>query len=39
MTRIRVAAGVLNQTPMDWSGNRANGGSLWHSLTSIHGRH
>lgn len=22
MTRIRVAAGVLNQTPMDWAGNR-----------------
>ena len=24
MTRIRLAAAVLNQTPMDWSGNRAN---------------
>ncbi len=24
MTRIRVAAAVLNQTPMDWAGNRDN---------------
>lgn len=24
MTRIRVAAAVLNQTPLDWEGNRAN---------------
>lgn len=24
MTRIRVAAAVLNQTPLDWSGNQAN---------------
>ena len=24
MTRIRVAAAVLNQTPMDWAGNRQN---------------
>lgn len=24
MTRIRVGAAVLNQTPMDWSGNRKN---------------
>ncbi len=24
MTRIRVAAAVLNQTPLDWSGNLAN---------------
>ncbi len=24
MTRIRVAAAVLNQTPLDWSNNRAN---------------
>jgi len=24
MTRIRVGAAVLNQTPLDWAGNRAN---------------
>ena len=24
MTRIRVAAAVLNQTPMDWAGNKKN---------------
>ena len=24
MNRIRVAAAVLNQTPLDWHGNRAN---------------
>ena len=24
MTRVKVAAGVLNQTPMDWAGNKRN---------------
>jgi NAD+ synthase (glutamine-hydrolysing) len=24
MTRIRIAAAVLNQTPMDWAGNQRN---------------
>ena len=24
MTRVKVAAGVLNQTPMDWAGNKQN---------------
>ena len=24
MKRIKVAAGVLNQTPLDWDGNKRN---------------